>query len=292
MAISGRSSKATSDGENTHTVSLGDERRLTYAEYGHAEGAPVVFLHGTPGSRRLGGLFAPAARRAGIRVLAPDRPGYGRSTPWPDWSVADAGAFVAAVLDDAGVETAGLVAFSGGSPYALAAAETLPDRVTRVDAVAGATPPDLSSTIPPMQRVLAGLATATPLVLRGLFRGQAWLARRLDPSVVVSQYTTGDPESVPDDVAELIRGDFVEAFARYRAGAVTEFRESTRDWGVDFAAIDQPVRLWHGESDTNVPLAGVRRLEARVPTARLHVVDADHLRTLLRCRSDVLDGHR
>ncbi|WP_318567405.1 alpha/beta hydrolase [Salinigranum marinum] len=281
-----------SDRADTNTVWLDDERRLTYAEYGRAEGIPVVFLHGTPGSRRLGGLLAPVARRAGIRVLAPDRPGYGRSTPWPDWSVADAGAFVTAVLDDTGVETAGLVAFSGGSPYALAAAETLPGRVTRVDVVAGATPPGVGGAVPLMQRALAGMATATPLLLRGLFRGQAWLARRLDPSVVVSQYTTGDATSVPDGVAQLVKADFVEAFARHRSGAVTEFRESTRDWGVDFAAIDQPVHLWHGESDTNVPLAGVRRLEARVPTARLHVLDADHLRTLLRCRSDVLGGHR
>jgi pimeloyl-ACP methyl ester carboxylesterase len=291
MATSDRSSRATSDRADTHTVWLDDERRLTYAEYGRADGIPVVFLHGTPGSRRLGRLLAPAARRLGVRVLAPDRPGYGRSTPWPDWSVGDAGAFVTAVLDDAGVETAGLVAFSGGAPYALAAAERHPGRVSRVDAVAGATPPDVSQALPLGQRVLAGLATATPFVLRGLFRGQAWLAGRLDPSVVVSQYTT-HAASVPDDVAQLVRADFVEAFARHRSGAATEFRESTRDWGVDFAAIDQPVHLWHGADDTNVPLAGVRRLEARVPTARLHVLDADHLRTLLRCRSDVLDGHR
>jgi len=280
------------DGERLHTVRLDDERRLAYAEYGRSDGAPVVFLHGTPGSRRLGALLETAARERGVRVLALDRPGYGRSSPWPNRSIGDAGRFVGAVLDDADAATAGLVAFSGGAPYALATAATDGDRVDRVDVVSGATPPAVSEETPATQRLLARLATTTPAVLRGLFRGQAWLADRLDPSVVVDQYAD-DAESVPDDVADLVRADFVEAFARHRSGAVAEFRETATDWGVDFDRIDAPVHLWHGEDDANVPIADARRLAAAMPTARMHALDdADHLGALLRSVPDVLEGHR
>jgi pimeloyl-ACP methyl ester carboxylesterase len=281
-------------GSRTVTVPTGSGRRLAYAEYGRSDGVPVVFLHGTPGSRRLGQLLETAAEDVGIRLLAPDRPGYGRSSPRPSRSVRDAGRFVSAVLDDVGADAAGLVAFSGGAPYALATAATRPGRVDRVDVVSGATPPRSSADTPATQRLLAGLATRTPLVLRGLFRGHAWLADRLDPSFVVRQYTAADnAESVPEEVAELLRADFVEAFACHRCGAVTELRQLVTDWGIDAPEIEAPVGLWHGERDTNVPIEGVRRLETRIPTARLHAFDdADHLQTLLRSVPALLEGHR
>ncbi|WP_336134436.1 alpha/beta fold hydrolase [Natronomonas amylolytica] len=274
------------------TVHVDDERSLAYEEYGDSNGVPVVFLHGTPGSRRLGRLLESAATARGIRVLAPDRPGYGQSIPWPERSVRDAEAFVTPVLDDVGVETAGLVAFSGGAPDALATAATRPDRIDRVDVVSGATPPEISEETPALQRLLARLATATPPLLRGLFRGQAWLASRLDPSFVLAQYTD-DAESIPDAAAETVRADFVEAFSGSGRGAVTEFRNTARDWEIAFENIEAEVRLWHGEADTNVPIADVRRLEQRLPNARLHALDdADHLQALLRSIPDVLDERR
>lgn len=283
-----------SDRQRTNVVAVDGDRQVAYAEYGRPDGTPVLFLHGTPGSRRLGALLETAARENDVRVLAPERPGYGRSSPWPNRSVRDAADFVTPVLDDADVQTAGLVAFSGGSPYALATAATRADRIDQLDVVAGATPPGVSDGKPAIQRLLTGLATTTPSVLRGLFRGQAWLAERLDPSFVVGQYTAkNDAETMPDAAAETVKADFVEAFAHHRSGAVTEFRHTARDWGIDFSGIDAEVRFWHGENDTNVPIDGVRRLARELPTAELHVLDdADHLQTLLRSIPDVLAAYR
>ncbi|WP_458210569.1 alpha/beta fold hydrolase [Haladaptatus sp. NG-SE-30] len=255
---------------------------------------PVVFLHGTPGSRRLGELFDTAAQEHGIRLLAPDRPGYGHSSPWPARSVRDAETFVSTVLDDADVQTAGLIAFSGGGPHALATAATHTDRINRVDIIGGATSPDVSEETPMIQQLLAGLASKTPFVLRGLFRGQAWLADYLGPSFVVAQYTAEDTaESVPDDAAEIVKADFIEAFTHHRRGAVTELRNIATDWNFPFDEIGTEVCFWHGDNDTNVPIANVRRLTAQMPTAQLRVLDdADHLQTLLRSVPDVLEGHR
>ena len=56
-----------------------DGRRVAYATYGDPEGRPVVFCHGTPGSRLLARLLDAPATRRGVRVLAPDRPGVGES---------------------------------------------------------------------------------------------------------------------------------------------------------------------------------------------------------------------
>ena len=283
--------RTAADGSDARTVDLSDGRRLSYAEYGDADGAPLVFLHGTPGSRLLGALFDGPARRAGVRVLAPDRPGYGRSTPRPTRTLGDAGRVVAAVLDDANAEEAGLVGFSGGGPHALAAARA--DRVRSVDVVAGAVPPSLRPSPPLTLRLLEALARRAPSLSKGLLGVQAELARRGPSSVVTAQYTSGGGRGeLPDAVAELVRRDFVESLARRRSGFVTETRLLADPWGFPLDGVECPVRLWHGNEDANVPVEGARRLAARLPSAELAVLDgADHLRSLLRSRVPVLDRH-
>ncbi|WP_049979852.1 alpha/beta fold hydrolase [Halolamina rubra] len=274
----------------THTTTLGTahDRQLAYAAYGDPDGVPVLFLHGTPGSRRLGELFHADARDLGVRLLAPDRPGYGRSDPWPDRAVGDAGSYLTAVLDDAGVESAGVVGFSGGAAHALAVAATSPERVDAVDVIAGVTPPSARAETPTPQRVLSWLAATTPTLLAGLFRGQAWLAGRLDPSFVLAQYTD-EPESIPTNARQLVTADFREAFAASRSGAVTEFRNTAEAWNVAVDEIDAPVRFRHGEADANVPIASARRFSERLPTAEFHrLAGADHLQTLLRAGPDAL----
>ncbi|RDZ47523.1 alpha/beta hydrolase [Haloferax sp. Atlit-19N] len=286
------------------TLTLDGGRRLAYAEYGDSDGIPVVFLHGAPGSRLLGALFDASAEERGIRVLAPDRPGYGRSSPRPTPeesgrpsqrpSTPAPAEFFDALLDDIGAQSAGLVAFSGGSRDALAVAAARPDRVRHVSVVAGAVPPAASEETPRTQRLLSWLATNAPALLSYLFRGQAWLAGRLDPSLVVAQYTADDATgAVPDGVAAVVRDDFAASVSRSRRGVLCDFRAAAAPWGIPFDDIEAGVSLWHGDADTNVPIAGARRLEPEVPGARLREVrGADHLRTLLRSAPGVLDEQR
>lgn len=275
------------------TVTVDGDREIAYATYGDTAGDPVVFLHGTPGSRRLAGLLESAAAERGLRILAPDRPGYGESTACPEHTLQDAPDVIAAVMDDAGVSTAGLVAFSGGAPHALAMAANEPERVTRVDVVSGATPPAVSDDPPLVQRTLQGLAARTPRLLGALFRGQAWAARRHSPELVAAQYTERTPtEAFSDETVELVAEDFVEAVTGPGAATSREFADTATTWEFDYESLTTDVRFWHGERDTNVPLDGVEALAETVPDADLTVLeDADHLTTLLDARPDVLDAH-
>jgi pimeloyl-ACP methyl ester carboxylesterase len=263
--------------------------RVAYAEYGDPDGDPVLFFHGTPGSRLLGAVYADAASERGVRVLAVDRPGYGESDPWRDRTLADTGEFAVPVIDDAGVDRAGVVGFSGGGPHALAMAALHPGRVRRVDLVGGAVPPDCGPDGPRAQRLLATLAARTPRLLGGLLRFQTWLARR-NPSAVVDQYTTGDTGDVPAEVTALAGRDFVEALDASRNGVVTESRLLESEWDVSLEAVDAPVTLWHGDRDGNVPIEGARQFQRRLPDADLTVFETDHLRSLLASRPAVLEG--
>lgn len=183
------------------------------------------------------------------------------------------------------------MAFSGGSQHAISTAATHPNRVRRVDIVSGAIPPRLSDETPTTQRVLATLATRAPLLLRSLFRGQSWLAGRRDAGSIVSLYRTDGAEpQLTDEEAELIKADFLEAFSNSRRGAVTELRNAATEWKIDFETLDLPITLWHGQCDTNIPIANARRFETILPKGALKVSEqADHLGMLLKSVPQILE---
>src|SRR3954463_4716799 len=71
---------AASVDRTSQSLRLADGRRLCFAEYGAPDGAPVIYLHGTPGSRLQGVHAHDAALSRDVRLICPDRPGYGGST--------------------------------------------------------------------------------------------------------------------------------------------------------------------------------------------------------------------
>src|SRR5699024_2644937 len=73
----------------------------------------------------------------GLRLLAPDRPGVGRSSPAPGWRIADNPALVGELADTLGLGSFAAWGYSGGGPYAVACAALLPDRVTALAVSAG-----------------------------------------------------------------------------------------------------------------------------------------------------------
>lgn len=68
-------------------ITLKDGRKLSYAEYGDNLGIPVISFHGMPGSRLVFRVMDKAAAAAGAHMIAPDRPGYGYSTPYSQGSL-------------------------------------------------------------------------------------------------------------------------------------------------------------------------------------------------------------
>ncbi|TKX68967.1 alpha/beta fold hydrolase [Halorubrum sp. SP9] len=255
---------------STDACTLPDGRTLSYATGGDPDGFPVVVHHGTPGSRLFGALLSDSAIEVGVQLLVPDRPGYGRSSPPPgDWSWEDWPADLGELLDAESVDRAGVLGFSAGSPFALAAASD--DRVARVGLV--------SSVVPPAENALATLASV-PFALRAVFRISDVVASVSGPSAVVSQYTD---RSVSDPVAEAVAADFHEALAP-GAKAVERENRAFASGSLDTDSVSVPVRVWHGTSDENTPLSPVRTLVDAVD-GTLETAETDHLGTLLDCRA-------
>ena len=258
---------------STDACTLSDGRTLSYATGGDPDGVPVVVHHGTPGSRLFGALLSEPAAEVGVRLLAPDRPGYGRSSPPAEWTWKDWPADLGALLDAESVDRAGALGFSGGGPFALAAASD--DRVARVGLV--------SSVVPPAENALATLASV-PFALRAVFRISDVVASISGPSAVVSQYTD---RSVSDPVAEAVAADFHEALDR-GTRAVERENRAFASGSLNADSVGVPVRAWHGTSDENTPLSPVRSLVQEMD-GTLETLDADHLGTLLDRRRAALE---
>ena len=66
-------------GYRPHFVDVGDDLRMAYVEDGPADGEPVLLLHGEPTWSFLYRKVMPILAAAGLRPIAPDLVGFGRS---------------------------------------------------------------------------------------------------------------------------------------------------------------------------------------------------------------------
>jgi pimeloyl-ACP methyl ester carboxylesterase len=101
------------------TITLRDGRQMAYCEWGALDGNPVVFLHGSPGSR----LLCPdeqATRAADVRLLTIDRPGYGRSDPRPSSALLDWPDDYVELADRLRLPPCPVIGWSGGGDQILA----------------------------------------------------------------------------------------------------------------------------------------------------------------------------
>ncbi len=101
---------------------LPDGRVLAYAEYGDLAGRPLFFFHGGNDSRLEAAILHETAVRMGIRVIAPDRPGYGRSDFQPERTFLNWPDDVAQLADALSIPQFAVVGHSGGGPHAAAVA--------------------------------------------------------------------------------------------------------------------------------------------------------------------------
>lgn len=242
------------------------------AEYGAADGAPVIVFHGLPGSRRQRHPDDAIARELGARLLHFDRPGFGRSTPVKRRTVAGFAADLCAACDALGIRQVRLAAVSGGAPYALAFAAAAPARVLKAAIVSGLGPPGSMPAAELRIRNRLGLLLAprAAWLLRPFAWGMASLgAEEYLHGVAQALNATDRALLARPDVRAMFAEDLAEAFAQSSGAFVDDLALVAADWNFDLSAVRAPLRLWHGSEDLAVPAAAARAIAARVPHAQL-----------------------
>ncbi|TQN42794.1 pimeloyl-ACP methyl ester carboxylesterase [Blastococcus colisei] len=257
------------------SIRLRDGRTLTYAEWGDPDGRPVLGCHGSPSSRLERHVEDPDAyRRWGVRLVVPDRPGFGRSDPQPGRRVMDWPDDVRALVDHLGIDRFAVLSLSGGAAYALACAHVLGDRVSGVGVLGGAPPPDVPwpwpRWVPERVRSAAHRPTRAAALLQPVFAPIAlrpatiprYLQVRLNPA---DRRVIGRPA-----VRRILSETFTEGL-RNGAGALAEDRALLfRPWGFPLSAVRQRVHVWHGTQDWQVPVSLGQVLVAMLPHCTAH----------------------
>lgn len=265
---------------------------LHWHEFGDPDGVPVLHFHGTPGSGREAAALDAAARTAGVRLIAPDRPGMGRSPHVPGRRLAHWPADVVALLEELGVERAGILAWSGGGPYALACLARIPERLTGVALLA---PAGLLPAVPWANRLLPRLYL--PVAAR-VARARDW-----GPTAALAQYqlrrartrvagpdVAGEP--VDPSAAGALARSWREAFRQGAAGPIQDEQVINEDWSALLPrarrARGVPVRIWHGRRDRTVPHRHSRRLARALGARLVDPHDGDHPGALVHAGPEAL----
>lgn len=263
------------------SVAVRGGRRLSFAEFGPAQGIPVVWMHGTPGSRRQIPIDARRmADEEGIRIIGVDRPGIGTSTAHLYDNVLDWSADLAILADTLGLEKLHVIGLSGGGPYALAAGVGLPERVKSVGVIGGVAPivgPDA------IGGGLAQLAPyAAPLVsaVRGpLSQVLSRTVRVIAPlgNAAISAYAAvqprGDKELLRQPEFKAMFVDDLLSGSRFQLGApLADMILFSRHWGFTAADVAVPVVWWHGDADHIVPYTHGLHMAKRLPHVRFSTI--------------------
>jgi pimeloyl-ACP methyl ester carboxylesterase len=254
------------------TVTLPDGRALGYAEWGDPGGEPMLFFHGSPGSRLtrpVGSMVVP-----GVRVLSVERPGHGLSDPQPGRALLDWPADVAAFADALGLDRFFVQGVSGGGPSAAVCAFALGQRVRGAALVCTAGDPahvDVVTGMGDMNAMLFTMAREDPEQLRG---GLEMMASAFtEGGVEVMRAGMGDAAPADqlaakdDELMAMLAESSAEAFAQGVDGALQDLALFVTPWGFDASAITVPVVVAHGTDDRNVPIQNGEWLAATIPGA-------------------------
>lgn len=268
-------------------VRLPDGRGIAVEEYGVSTGPVVLYFHGWPACRLEAGLIPDLP----VRMLAFDRPGYGRSTPQPGRTLLDWPRDIAFVADRLGLGRFHVVGLSGGGPYAAACAHALPDRVLGLALVSPVPPSHAVSLRAPGVGHLFRLGRY-PRLARRLFAFARPLLRRriITPSTVVGRGLPSADRAIltPATMAGLARV-WREGFGHGTAGALSDAQIYARDWGFPLDSIQVPTSLWYGAQDSLIPEAALAPYAA-IPGVRWHVLpDEGHYSLALRHARVMLD---
>jgi pimeloyl-ACP methyl ester carboxylesterase len=279
---------------------LPDGRALSYLEVGVSSGPAVFHFHGHGSSRIEALMLEKAALTLGLRVVALDRPGIGRSDRRIGDRLLDWPADVAAAADQLGIDKFAVQGMSAGGPYALACAHLISERITACALVSTVPPPEIARRAGPRLRRFAWwVAHRFPNYLRRRLKqfrpdGQPDDAMIQGRMLRISQWLGGQDEILMHnaEMRALLARTMVETARQGAAANREEIERLVRPWGFDVRQIRlERIFLWHGEKDRIMPAGPVRVLAQRLAGCRSKFYpDEGHFSVLVNRAGELLEA--
>ncbi|WP_204804010.1 alpha/beta fold hydrolase [Mycobacterium riyadhense] len=267
--------------DEASTLMLSDGRALAYQEWGDGAGYPTFYFHGTPSSRLEGAFADQAAKRTGFRLIAVDRPGFGRSTFQERRRLRDWPADVCALADALELDDFGVVGHSGAGPHLFACGALIsPARLAFVGALGPWGPlvtPEIMRGLNAADRCYALIARRAQWMFGASFAPLGWCAKYspgLFATLVTASVPTVDKRRMLDPLfLKHFQAMQLEAFRQGSRGGAYEAFLEYRPWDFDLAEVAVPVHIWLGDRDSFVPRAMGEYLEGAIPNVDFHWVE-------------------
>lgn len=291
---------------NRRLLQLQGDRQIEYSVFGAEKGPAILFYH----CMVFGDVWfkeaADAARLAGFRVLAPLRPGYGRTSTY-DGAYSDPRVFandVQQLMDYEKIEEAVVFSVSSGFVHALALANCEP---TRIKSVLGTTPklPTLTDADLEGTSGYSYLIPHTRLHFPSALKFFAKAGFAFVSKSGHGAFIKAVLRSSQRDVEWACRPDILPILEHGKAvhrvqGYVGIFGDISypEDWTDLMVNSPVPVRIVIGENDRNVQWNAAKRWNAELEHVTLHVlpnsgflVHHQHYSTIIKWfKADVENG--
>ncbi len=278
------------DAEGILILKLPDGRKISYRQYGAADGMPVFYFHGTPGSSLEPLLINQQILiDHKIRVIAPNRPGIGLSDMVEKRGFSNWPADVISLANHLDIGRFAVWGFSGGSTYAAACAAIIPDRLTAAVIVSGAWQmnlPEAKHDLSERYRLFWKMADKIPFMLPYMMRSLRILPKKPEEEEKeLEQLKNFLPESDYNFVKEngrlkIMHSSINEAVMNIK-GAACDVRIYVKNWDFRPGNIQMPVTMFHGRLDRNVPVALAEKIAQSNPLFRLFILEKDAHLSLL-----------
>ncbi len=221
-----------------------------------------------------------AAMESGVRLLAPERPGFGISSPHPGRTLASYAADLENVANALGIDKFAIAGISGGGPYAAACAALLPDRVLALGLVSPIGPMSGSerpASIGLGHQIAFCLSPRIPVLMGTLF-GLGRLSFLYTPNLIFGFIKM---RAAPPDWKILSRSEVRQNLLNgvregCRPGITASLQEMklfSRPWNIPFQNITASAFLWQGLSDRNVPITSALRLGELIPNCKVFKIE-------------------
>ena len=255
---------------------LNNNHQLAWNEYGAPEGEPIFYFHGTPSSRMEAKVADNIARDLGIRLIAPDRPGYGDSDVQDDFRLLNWPDVVSQLADKLQLNQFSIFSFSGGGAYALACAHELAERLKHVTIVGSPAPFEtevmqkyISAEFKPLYELSAADYPAA-------VQQVSQLVNSLDTFLEILQATLP-----PSDKALFEQDSFHQHYLESLTlatthgvnGIVNDLRNLTLPWQFNLEDIQLPIDIWHGREDKSFGFAIAEYLSNTLKSTSTHFLN-------------------
>ena len=260
---------------------MSDGRTITVRLLGPDYGVPILTLHGNPGSRLGPHVSEQTLDDLGVRLIAPDRPGYGQSDRNEGRNIADTAHDMAQVMDALDIEEFGVIARSGGTPHALGCAALLGERVFGTMLFASLAPKtaplEWTEGMTDDNKAKHAAAQEDPEQLARTMRRHASSIKRNSGHIIRMLWPdlqSGDMVALIGEwheertSADLERSQ-EEGLRQKGVGWVDDTLALHAEWGFDVQSIGSPVTLWHGQQDPFASPIHSRWLANEIPDATL-----------------------